>query len=68
MPTEIRPLKTKADYDAALKEIERYFEHQPESGTPEGDRFDLLALVIEDYERKHWRIDAADPIEAVKGA
>ena len=34
MPTEIRPLKTKADYGAALKEIERYFERQPEPALP----------------------------------
>ncbi len=66
MSTEIRPLKSEADYDAALKEIERYFEHEPEPGTPEGDRFDLLALVIEDYERKRWAIDPPDPVEAIK--
>jgi HTH-type transcriptional regulator / antitoxin HigA len=53
----IRPLRTKADYDAALKEIKRYFESEPNPGTTEGDRFDLLALVIEDYERKRWPIE-----------
>ncbi|HYB09640.1 MAG TPA: XRE family transcriptional regulator [Alphaproteobacteria bacterium] len=66
MMTEIRPLRTEADYDAALKEIEQYFDQEPEPGTPAGDRFDLLALVIEDYERKHWPIEASDPIEALK--
>jgi len=66
MLTEIRPLKSEADYDAALKEVERYFEREPEPGTPEGDRFDLLALVIEDYERKRWPIDPPDPVEAIK--
>ena len=66
MLTEIRPLKSEADYDAALKEIKRYFEREPEPGTPEGDRFDLLALVIEDYERKRWPIDPPDPVEAIK--
>jgi HTH-type transcriptional regulator/antitoxin HigA len=53
----IRPLGSEADYDAALTEIERYFEESPRPGTPEADRFDLLALVIEDYERKHWPIE-----------
>ena len=66
MLTEIRPLKSEADYDDALKEIERYFEREPEPGTPEGDRFDLSALVIEDYERKRWPIDPPDPVEAIK--
>jgi HTH-type transcriptional regulator/antitoxin HigA len=66
MPTDIKPLKSETDYDLALREIEPYFEREPEPGTPEGDRFDLLALVIEDYERKHWPIDPPDPVEAIK--
>src|ERR1700688_4436016 len=66
MLTEIRPLKSEADYDAALTQIKRYFEREPEPCTPEGDRFDLLALVIEDYESKRWPIDPPDPIEAIK--
>jgi HTH-type transcriptional regulator/antitoxin HigA len=41
----IRPLRSEADYDAALNEIERYFEKEPKPGTPEADRFDLLALI-----------------------
>jgi HTH-type transcriptional regulator / antitoxin HigA len=39
-------IRYKADYDAALKESERYFEHEPKPGTLEADRFDLLALII----------------------
>jgi HTH-type transcriptional regulator / antitoxin HigA len=62
----IRPLRTKADYEAALDEIEAYFDCEPKRGTAEADRFDLLALVIEDYERKHWPIDPPDPIEAIR--
>jgi HTH-type transcriptional regulator/antitoxin HigA len=42
----IRPLRSEADYDAALNEIERYFEKEPKPGAPEADRFDLLALII----------------------
>ena len=41
----IRPVHSEADYNAALKEIERYFESEPKPGTPEADRFDLLALI-----------------------
>ncbi len=63
---DIRPLHSEADYDAALQAIEHYFDHEPSPGTDEADRFDLLALVIADYEAKHWPIDAPDAIEAIK--
>ena len=62
----IRPLRSEADYDAALVEIERYFEKEPKRGTPAADHFDLLALVIEDYERKNWPIDPPDPVAAIR--
>ncbi len=62
----IRPLRSEADYDVAVEEIERYFEKTPARGTPEADRFDLLALIIEDYERKHWPIEAPDPVDAIR--
>jgi len=57
----ILPLRSEKDYDAALSEIERYFVRPPKRGTPDADRFDLLALVIEEYERKSW------PMRAVGG-
>ena len=66
MMTEIRPLKSEADYDAALVEIEQYFDNEPEPGTLEADRFDLLALVIGDYEAKHWGIEAPDAPDALR--
>jgi HTH-type transcriptional regulator/antitoxin HigA len=62
----IRPLRSEADYDAALAEIERYFEDEPKLGTAEADRFDLLALIIEDYERKRWPIEPPDAIDAIR--
>ncbi len=62
----IRPLRSEADYEAALDEIERYFENEPKKGTAEADRFDLLALVIEDYERRNWPVDPPDPVEAIR--
>jgi len=62
----IRPLHSEADYNAALKQIEPYFESEPKPGTPEADRFDLLALIIEDYERKRWPIDPPDTIDAIR--
>ncbi len=50
----------------ALEEIERYFESEPKKGSPEADRFDLLAPIIEDYERKRWPIEAPNPADAVR--
>ena len=64
--TVIRPLRSEADYDAALAEIERYFDEPPKPGTPAADRFDLLALVIEDYERKAWPIEPPSPVDAIR--
>lgn len=63
---KIRPLHTEEEYDAALTAIEVFFEKEPEPGSPEADDFDLLALVIADYEQKHWRIDPPDPIDAIR--
>lgn len=63
---DIRPIRTETDYDWALREIEAYFEHEPRRGTPEADRFDLLAALIEAYEAKHWPIDPPDPVEAIR--
>jgi HTH-type transcriptional regulator/antitoxin HigA len=57
---KIQPLRTEADYDAALEEIQQYFDHEPKPGTTEADRFDLLALIIENYERKRWPVDLPD--------
>jgi HTH-type transcriptional regulator/antitoxin HigA len=62
----IRPIRSEADYEAAVDEIERYFEHEPKPGTAEADRFDLLALIIEDYERKRWPIEPPDTIDAIR--
>ena len=56
----IRPLRSEADYDAALAAIEAYFINEPAPESPEADRFDLLALVVADYERRHWEIEAPD--------
>jgi HTH-type transcriptional regulator / antitoxin HigA len=62
----VRVLRSEADYDAALEEIERYFDSEPEPGTPDADRFDLLALIVEDYERKRWPIEPPDAIDAIR--
>lgn len=63
---EIRPIRTEADYDAALKEIEQYFEKEPEPGSPEADRFDILAALIGAYEQRNWPIEAPDAVSAIR--
>lgn len=60
---KIRPIKTKSDYHAALKEVERLWDANP--GTPAGDRVEVLVTLIEAYEAKHHPIPAPDPIAAV---
>jgi HTH-type transcriptional regulator/antitoxin HigA len=62
----LRPLRSEAEYEAALDAIEHYFEKDPKPGSPAADRFDLLALVIEDYERKRWPIEPPDPVDAIR--
>ena len=51
---DIRPLTNESDYDAALGAIGVYFENEPKLGSEEAARFDLLALVIADYEARHY--------------
>jgi HTH-type transcriptional regulator/antitoxin HigA len=60
---DIRPIKTENDYNAALKEAEQLFNAAPES--PEGDRLEVLATLIEAYEEKHYPIPLPDPVEAI---
>jgi len=61
---DIRPIRTKSDYRAALQEAERLWDADP--GTPDGDRVDVLVTLIEAYEAKHHPIPAPDPIAAIE--
>ena len=61
---EIRPIRTKADYRAALSEVERLWNVEPD--TKAGDRVDVLVTLIEAYEAKHHAIPAPDPIAAIE--
>lgn len=60
---EIRPIRTEADYAAAIAEIERLWNSEP--GTDDGDKLDVLATLVEKYENEHWPVDASlvDPID-----
>lgn len=58
---KIRILKNEADYEAALAEIEKLME----SPKPDADHLELLALLVDVYEDKHYPIDMPDPVEAI---
>ena len=64
MAAEVKPIRSEADYEAALAEIERLWGAR--SGTPESDRLNVLATLVDAYESEHDPIDPPDPIEAIK--
>jgi HTH-type transcriptional regulator/antitoxin HigA len=61
--TELRPIRTEADYEAALAEVERLW--GASSGTADGDRLDILATLIDAYESARFPMDPPDPIDAI---
>lgn len=60
----IHPIRTRADYRAALREVEQHWDAEP--GTAAGDQVDVLVTLIEAYEAKHFPIPAPDPIAAIE--
>lgn len=62
---DIRPIRTKADYKAALALASKLVDKDPKAGTPDGDRLDVLATLIQAYEAQHYPIPAPDPIECL---
>jgi HTH-type transcriptional regulator / antitoxin HigA len=61
---DIHPIKTEADYERALGEIERLW--GAAANTPKGDKLDILLTLVEAYEQTHYPIDPPDPVEAIK--
>ena len=61
---DIKPIRTKRDYRAALKEIESLM--VAKAGTPAGERLDILATLVEAYEKQHFPMDLPDAVEAIK--
>jgi HTH-type transcriptional regulator/antitoxin HigA len=59
-------IKTDADYEAALAEIDRLLDDEIAAGTPEADELELLTLLVREYESTHYAIGFPDPIEAIK--
>jgi len=61
---QLKPIKTDADHEAALKEIERLW--GAAEGSADGDRLEILITLTEAYEEAHFPMDMPDPIEAIK--
>ena len=61
---EIKPIKTEADYNQALKRLDQIFDAKP--GTAEGDELEVLGILVDRYENEHFPIGMPDPIEAIK--
>lgn len=60
----LKPIKTKKDYQQALERLELIFDSK--KGTKEGDELEILGILINQYEDEHFPIDLPDPIEAIK--
>jgi HTH-type transcriptional regulator/antitoxin HigA len=61
---ELKPIRTNEEYEEALKEIESLFSAEP--GTSEGDKLEVLSILVNVYEDEHYPIPAPDPIEAIE--
>lgn len=62
----IQPIRTKADYRAALKLVSSLVDTDSKRGTPEADRLEVLGTLVQAYEAKKYLIELPDPIEAIK--
>lgn len=60
----IKPIKSKKDYEAALRRLEQIFDATP--GSKHGDELEILGILIEHYEKEHFPIELPDPIEAIQ--
>jgi HTH-type transcriptional regulator / antitoxin HigA len=63
---EPKIIKTEAQYQAYLAEVDRLATHDPAPGTPNGDRLELLAKLVEDYEKERFKFKRPDPIAAIR--
>jgi HTH-type transcriptional regulator/antitoxin HigA len=62
----MKVIKTKDEHEQALQRVMVLMDKDPVEGSSESDELELLALLIESYEAKHYPIDPPDPIEAIK--
>lgn len=64
MSGSVKPIRNALDYEAALADVEALW--GAKSGTPKGDRLDVLATLIDAYESEHFPMDPPDPVDAIK--
>ena len=64
MAPEVKPIRSEADYEAAMEQLAKLW--GAAGGTPDGDRLDVLATLIDAYEARHHAMDPPDPIEAIQ--
>lgn len=64
---DIRPIKTNADYDWAIAELDAYFDAPPAPESAEADRFDVLADLVSAYDANNWALDVLDPVDYLDG-
>jgi len=62
----IKPIKNENDYDVALERVDALMEIDPELGTELSDELEILVMLIEKYEEKHWQIAEPEPVAAIK--
>ncbi|MEJ5207721.1 transcriptional regulator [Denitratimonas sp. CY0512] len=62
----LTPIRTEADYRAALKQAERYVDADPDPDSAEGAYFDALVTLIEAWEARHHPVPPPDPVEAIR--
>lgn len=68
MMMDVKPLHNDQNYDWAIREVARYFDSQPKPETADGDRFEVLSILIKDYEDNHFDMRNADPVDILKFA
>jgi HTH-type transcriptional regulator/antitoxin HigA len=64
-PVHIRPIRTEADYEDALAEIDQLMGHT-EPGTPDYERLDILTKLVATYEDEHYPVGMPDPIAMIE--
>jgi len=62
---DVKPLHNERDYDWAIREVSRYFESEPEPGTADGDRFEVLSTLIKAYEDRYFATKRGDPVDVL---
>jgi HTH-type transcriptional regulator/antitoxin HigA len=63
---ELRPIRNEKEYAEVLAEVSAFVDNEPKRGTKDADRFELLLMLVEAYEAKHYSIAPPDPIEVIK--